>query len=83
VRGTDRTATSGEVDPSVLPDPDVRRRFEELALSHLEHLYRLAIRLKGSAQDAEDLVQETCVKALRAFPALSRPGRSAPGSARF
>jgi RNA polymerase sigma-70 factor (ECF subfamily) len=43
-------------------------------LPHLEHLYRLAIRLKGSAQDAEDLVQETCVKALRAFPTLRQHG---------
>jgi RNA polymerase sigma-70 factor (ECF subfamily) len=71
---TDGVATPREVDPGVPPDPDTRRRFEELALPHLAHLYRLAIRLKGSAQDAEDLVQETCVKALRAFPTLRQPG---------
>jgi RNA polymerase sigma-70 factor (ECF subfamily) len=62
----------------VVADPDARRRFEELALPHLEHLYRLAIRLKGSAQDAEDLVQETCVKALRAFATLRQPGAIQP-----
>ncbi|MGH7264236.1 MAG: sigma-70 family RNA polymerase sigma factor [Candidatus Rokuibacteriota bacterium] len=66
-------ASPGGLDPGVLPDPDARRRFEESALPHLEHLYRLAIRLKGSAQDAEDLVQETYVKALRAFPTLRQP----------
>lgn len=67
-------ASPGETEPHVLPDPGARRRFEELALPHLKHLYRLAIRLKGSAQDAEDLVQETCVKALRAFSTLRHPG---------
>jgi RNA polymerase sigma-70 factor (ECF subfamily) len=56
------------------PDSPVRRRFEELALPHLEHLYRLAIRLKGTPQDAEDLVQETCIKALRALDTLRQPG---------
>ncbi len=74
MRETDRVAIPRTVDASVPPDPDIRRRFEELALPHLEHLHRLAIRLKGSAQDAEDLVQETYVKALRAFPTLRQPG---------
>ncbi|MGH7419018.1 MAG: sigma factor, partial [Candidatus Rokuibacteriota bacterium] len=45
-------------------DPETQRRFEALALPHLGHLYRLAVRLKRSPQDAEDLVQETYVKAL-------------------
>jgi RNA polymerase sigma-70 factor (ECF subfamily) len=63
---TDRTR---RIDPGVLSD-DARRRFEAVALPHLEYLYRLAVRLKGSAQDAEDLVQETYAKALRAFPSL-------------
>lgn len=62
-----------EANPGHAPDPEGRRRFEELALPHLSHLYRLAIRLKGSAQDAEDLVQETYVKALQAFPTLRQP----------
>jgi RNA polymerase sigma-70 factor (ECF subfamily) len=59
-------------------DPEARRRFEALALPHLPHLYRLAVRLTGGSQDAEDLVQETYVKALRAFPALRDPGRVRP-----
>jgi RNA polymerase sigma-70 factor (ECF subfamily) len=56
-------------------DPETLRRFEALALPHLPHLYRLAVRLKHTAQDAEDLVQETYVKALRAFPTLRDPER--------
>jgi RNA polymerase sigma-70 factor (ECF subfamily) len=59
-------------------DPETRQRFEALALPHLPHLYRLAVRLKGTAQDAEDLVQETYVKALRAFPSLRDTERIRP-----
>jgi RNA polymerase sigma-70 factor (ECF subfamily) len=54
------------------------RPFEALALSHLPALYRLAVRLTGRTQDAEDLVQETYVKALRAFPSLRDPARVRP-----
>jgi len=57
-------------------DPEAYRRFEELTLPHLNALYRLAIRLKGGPQDAEDLVQETYLKALRAFPSLREPERA-------
>ncbi len=41
--------------------------FEALALPHLETLYRVARRLTRSDHEAEDLVQETYLKALRAF----------------
>ena len=67
----------GRTDRQVL-DPETQRRFEMLALPHLGHLYRLAVRLQRSTQDAEDLVQETYVKALRAFPALRDPERIRP-----
>lgn len=40
-------------------------RFEEEALSHLDSLYRTALRLTRNAQDAEDLVQETYLKVFR------------------
>jgi RNA polymerase sigma-70 factor (ECF subfamily) len=68
----------GEREPQPVLDPETRSRFEALALPHLGHLYRLAVRLRGSPQDAEDLVQETYVKALRAFPALRDPERIRP-----
>ncbi len=63
-----RSSTEGEI--SAAPDIAVRHRFEQLALPHLDRLFRLAVRLTGTVQDAEDLVQETYVKALRAFAAL-------------
>ena len=55
-----------------------RRPFEELALPHLRSVYRLALRLAGDAAAAEDLVQETYLKALQAFPALRDPARVRP-----
>jgi RNA polymerase sigma-70 factor (ECF subfamily) len=57
---------------------DARQRFEALALPHLRHLYRLAVKLQGGAQDAEDLVQETYIRALRAFATLRDPARIRP-----
>ena len=68
----------GEQAHRLALDGETRRRFETLALPHLGHLYRLAVRLRRSPQDAEDLVQETYVKALRAFPALRDPERIRP-----
>lgn len=47
-----------------------REEFEALTLPHLDHLFRLATRLRGRRQDAEDLVQETYVKAYQAFATL-------------
>ncbi len=66
----------GQVVETRLPAaPDEQVRFEALTLPYLQALYRLAVRLKGTPQDAEDLVQETYVKALRAFPTLRQPER--------
>ncbi len=56
-------------------DLQERRRFEEITLPHLNGLYRLAVRLSGNSQNAEDLVQETYLKALRAFSTLRHPER--------
>src|ERR1700679_1629473 len=41
--------------------------FEELALPLLPSLYNVALWLSRNATDAEDLVQETMLKALRGF----------------
>jgi RNA polymerase sigma-70 factor (ECF subfamily) len=46
---------------------DRTAEFEELALPHLDSLYRTALRLTRSEQDAEDLVQDTYLRAFRAF----------------
>jgi len=42
-------------------------RFESEALPHLRSLYGTAYRMTRNAHDAEDLVQETCLRAVRAF----------------
>jgi RNA polymerase sigma-70 factor (ECF subfamily) len=42
-----------------------RAEFARLVESHYQMIYRLAIKMLGSAQDAEDVLQETFYKALR------------------
>jgi len=54
--------------PSVSPPPTPPREvFEREALAHLPALTRFARRLAGPGADAEDLVQECYVRALRFF----------------
>jgi RNA polymerase sigma-70 factor, ECF subfamily len=48
-------------------------RFEAEALVHLRSLYRTAYRMTRNPSDAEDLVQETCLRAFRAFDTFT-PG---------
>jgi RNA polymerase sigma-70 factor (ECF subfamily) len=47
--------------------------FDEMATQHLDSLYRTALRLTGRPQDAEDLVQETYLRAWRSLHTY-RPG---------
>src|SRR5580765_8779764 len=49
------------------------RRFEEQILPHLPDLYRAARRLVRRIDDAEYLVQETCLKAFGALDQLRHP----------
>jgi RNA polymerase sigma factor (sigma-70 family) len=48
-----------------------RSRFAEIVLPHLDDAYTLARWMTGSASDAEDVVQDACIKALRALDATT------------
>jgi RNA polymerase sigma-70 factor (ECF subfamily) len=58
----------------VAPEPDDKRRaFEEEAIPHLDTVYRVAVRLAGDEAQADDLTQETMLKAFRSWHQY-RPG---------
>lgn len=54
------------------------RSFDEEALPHLDTLYRVALRLTADPTLAEDLVQDTMLKAYRSWRQY-RPGTNARG----
>ena len=47
-----------------------RRRFQAVALPNLDAAFSLAKAMTGSAADAEDIVQEACLRALAALESL-------------
>jgi len=72
---SDAAVTSRPPDRAANEPADERRRFETLALPHLGHVFKVAVRLTGRVEDAEDLVQETYIKAFGAFSTLREPER--------
>jgi RNA polymerase sigma-70 factor (ECF subfamily) len=59
--------TSGEVGPVEESTEERSARFERDAMPFLDQLYAAALRMTRNPADAEDLVQETFVKAFAAF----------------
>lgn len=57
-----------------MPDP---RRFETLVLPHLDAAYNLARWLTRDVHDAEDVVQEACLRALKYVDSLDGEGARA------
>jgi RNA polymerase sigma-70 factor (ECF subfamily) len=55
---------------------DWTREFEDVVLVHLDALYRTALRLTHNRAEAEDVVQETCLRAFRGFHRFD-PGTNA------
>jgi len=53
-------------------DNTTRKEFEELTLPHLDPLYSAALRLTKNERDAEDLVQDTFLRAYRFFDKFER-----------
>lgn len=50
--------------------PEGSKSFEELAVPHWEVVYRIARRLTSDQHAAEDLTQETYLKAYKSFPSF-------------
>lgn len=67
-----RALASSATMPGTTTSPEAVL-FEEMVTPHLDPLYRTALRLTGRPQDAEDLVQETYLRAWRSLHTY-RPG---------
>lgn len=50
-----------------LPDPGLKVKFEAEAFQHMDALFRTALRMTRNPKDAEDLVQETYLRAYRFY----------------
>ena len=49
------------------PPPAARGRFSQEAIAYLDHLYRVALHLSRDPHEAQDLVQETYLRAIDSF----------------
>ena len=66
-KSIDDPPASGEQVSVRRVDAATKARFEEIALPHLDAVHRMARALTRNQAEAEDLVQEAFVRALRAF----------------
>ena len=72
------TRASGSADPSVQTRSGAAARgaFADLAREHLDRLYGFCVRVTNDPNDAEDLVQETLLRAMRAYGDLRDASRA-------
>ena len=70
-RGT-RSADPGRLPPEMSERP----AFADLAREHLDRLYGFCVRLTNHPSDAEDLTQETLIRAMRGYDGLREPARA-------
>src|SRR5207253_3410686 len=76
--GRPRQPSRAMASPTPTPVDQKRTSFEQEALVHLDALYRVALRLTRNAADADDLVQETMLKAYRSWDQYEK-GTNAKG----
>lgn len=65
LEGSDHLPSQQQIPVSVVQNQDDRNAFDEVFLPYLPEAYRLAQWLAGNASDAEDIVQEAAIRALR------------------
>jgi RNA polymerase sigma-70 factor (ECF subfamily) len=58
------------------PGTAERTPFADVARQHLDRLYGFCVRVAGDPHDAEDLLQETLLRAMRAYDDLRDPARA-------
>ena len=63
--GADRLSGQQRMSVPIVQNKDDRAAFDEVFLPHLHEAYRLAQWLAGSSSDAEDIVQESALRAFR------------------
>jgi RNA polymerase sigma-70 factor, ECF subfamily len=73
LQNQDQTAQTTRISVEALKAGD-RLEFARFVEAHSPHIYRLALKILNDPQDAEDVLQETFIKALRALPSFE--GRS-------
>jgi RNA polymerase sigma-70 factor (ECF subfamily) len=71
-------SVAGATRPNSSPPvrPAARPLFGDIVREHVDRLYGYCLRLSGQPADAEDLVQETLLRGMRAYPDLRDPDRA-------
>jgi RNA polymerase sigma-70 factor (ECF subfamily) len=69
-------AVTRTTNPGTLTVVDRGPSFAAIARDHLDRLYGFCLRLTGDPAGAEDLVQETLLRGLRAYGSLRDPSRA-------